>query len=466
MHINKLHIMKHIVILSCLFNAILFVNAQNIPNGDFENWRVKDHYKPTGMTATVRNAERTSDAKEGQYALKLSNTYVPNSRGYRSYAFNEDNENGYDGVAFNGEPLSLCFWAKYDLAEGDTARVYAIFREKGTYKGKVDFRFTGKSNNEWLRYSVPIEWTSSRTADSVWINLYSYADYGVDGDGFVIFDDIHFTNLNERQEDIFNHGFEDWQNIGVKYPAGWRTIELVSYERSYSFLYEPTVFNITESDVFMGENSLLVKNAYSNSSGNLRYGYCYLGTENNDYYTPHFPIDTFKYLQGYYKYLPDGDDTARINLRTWEKGKYKSNDNFYLSAANEWTFFAFPINYYSGTATADSAGLIFYSGKTDSIRGPNSSLYLDNLELVMQPKSLGVHTLDENISIYPNPFQQNITIESTESNTLDIYNTLGKRIATHKIIQDNNTLDVAELPVGIYYLKTRKQSWTKKVIKQ
>jgi hypothetical protein len=84
----------------------------------------------------------------------------------------------------------------------------------------------------------------------------------------------------------------------------------------------------------------------------------------------------------------------------------------------------------------------------------------------MQPKSLGVHTLDENISIYPNPFQQNITIESTESNTLDIYNTLGKRIATHKIIQGNNTLDVAELPVGIYYLKTRKQSWTKKVIKQ
>ncbi|MDG1720481.1 MAG: hypothetical protein P8I31_04420, partial [Bacteroidia bacterium] len=189
--------MKYLIILLCFLNAVFFVNAQNIPNGDFEKWRVRDHFKPTGMTCTVRNSERTLDAKEGQYAIKLSNTYVPNSRGYRSYALNVDNVNGYDGVAFHGDPLSLCFWAKYDLAAGDTARVYAVFREKGTYKGKVDFRFTGSSNDEWVRYSVPIEWSSSRNADSVWINLYSYADYGVDGDGFVIFDDIHFTNLND-----------------------------------------------------------------------------------------------------------------------------------------------------------------------------------------------------------------------------------------------------------------------------
>ena len=458
--------MKYLIILLCFLNAVFFVNAQNIPNGDFEKWRVRDHFKPTGMTCTVRNSERTLDAKEGQYAIKLSNTYVPNSRGYRSYALNVDNVNGYDGVAFHGDPLSLCFWAKYDLAAGDTARVYAVFREKGTYKGKVDFRFTGSSNDEWVRYSVPIEWSSSRTADSVWINLYSYADYGVDGDGFVIFDDIHFTNLNDRQKDIFNNGFEDWQNIGVNYPTGWKPLDLAVYERYSSFLYEPTVLNITDSDVFMGESSLLIKNAYSNSSGGTRYGYCFLGIEKNDYYTPHFPIDTFKYLQGYYKYFPDGDDTARINLRTWGKGKYKSNDNFYLSAASDWTFFAFPINYYTSPITADSAGLIFYSGKTDSVRGPNSSLYLDNLELVMQPKSLGISTLIEEVFIYPNPFQRSIIIKSNEINTLDIYNTLGKLIATHRIFVGDNMLDLVELPTGIYYFKTRKQSWKKKVIKQ
>jgi hypothetical protein len=115
---------------------------------------------------------------------------------------------------------------------------------------------------------------------------------------------------------------------------------------------------------------------------------------------------------------------------------------------------------------ADSAGLIFYSGKTDSVRGPNSSLYLDNLELVMQPKSMGINAINENVSIYPNPFQKSIIIKSNEINTLDIYNALGKLIATHPIFVGDNMLNLVELPSGIYHLKTRKQSWTKKLIKQ
>jgi hypothetical protein len=84
----------------------------------------------------------------------------------------------------------------------------------------------------------------------------------------------------------------------------------------------------------------------------------------------------------------------------------------------------------------------------------------------MQPKSLGINSLDENASIYPNPFSISITIESTENNTVDIYNTLGKQLTTYEIIQGKNTLHLASLPSGIYYLKTRNQSWIKKVIKQ
>ena len=191
--------MRNIITFIFLTTLHFFVHAQNVPNGDFEKWRIRDHYKPAGMTATIRNAERSTDSWEGNYSLKLSNTFIPNSRGYRSYAFNVDKAKNIDGVAFTGDALSIAFWTKYDLAYGDTARVYVIFRDKGVYKGKVDFRFTGTSQGEWVKYSVPIEWTSSHSVDSVWINLYSYADYGVDGDGYVMFDDIHFTNLDERQ---------------------------------------------------------------------------------------------------------------------------------------------------------------------------------------------------------------------------------------------------------------------------
>jgi hypothetical protein len=69
------------------------------------------------------------------------------------------------------------------------------FNYQGDYKGAVDFRFTGSTNDEWVKYSVPINWSGARTPDTVLMYFYSYADYGVDGDGWVIFDDVHFERL-------------------------------------------------------------------------------------------------------------------------------------------------------------------------------------------------------------------------------------------------------------------------------
>ena len=105
------------------------------------------------------------------------------------------------------------------------------------YKGKVDFRFTGSSNGDWIKYSVPIEWNGSRLTDSVWLYFYSYADAAVDGDGFVLFDDVHFTKLNQRQPDITNFGFEYWENTGLSFPKSWRSLDLLFYDTYVSYLY-------------------------------------------------------------------------------------------------------------------------------------------------------------------------------------------------------------------------------------
>ena len=79
-------------------------------------------------------------------------------------------------------------------------------------------------------------------------------------------------------------------------------------------------------------------------------------------------------------------------------------DILYLPASSEWKFFTLPINYYSKTAMPDSAALIIYSGKTDSVRGPNSSLYIDELKLVMEPKGVGVHTPNNQINTKLNSY--------------------------------------------------------------
>lgn len=452
------------ILLSVVLAHAVF--SQNIPNGDFEQWEVRDHFQLNNYYSPTRNVERSSDAKEGKYALKLSNTYIENSTGYRGYAHNASKANGVDGVAFSGDALSLVFWSKHDLAQGDTARVYAIFRDKGVYKGKVDFRFTGSSNGNWLKYSVPIEWNGNRLVDSVWLYFYSYADAAVDGDGFVLFDDVHFTKLNQRQMDFANSGFEDWTNIGLNFPTAWRSLDLLVYDTYTSFLYEPTTASVTKTEAFRGERSLLVKNAYSNANGNLRYGYCFIGTENDDYYTPSFPTDTFKYLQGYYKYIPDGDDTARINYRTWEKGAGKSYDNLFLPASQEWKFFTLPINYYSKTARPDSAALIIYSGKTDSVRGPNSALYIDELNLVMEPKGVGIEEISNYIRLYPNPTSANLHIESAVNDNISFYNCIGENVGTFNLYPGHNIISTSDFQSGLYFIKSNHTNqWIQKIVK-
>jgi hypothetical protein len=54
--------MRNIITFIFLTTLHFFVHAQNVPNGDFEKWRIRDHYKPAGMTATIRNAERSTDS--------------------------------------------------------------------------------------------------------------------------------------------------------------------------------------------------------------------------------------------------------------------------------------------------------------------------------------------------------------------------------------------------------------------
>jgi hypothetical protein len=464
-------ILTHIsvfVTLACL--------SQTIPNGDFETWETRDHYQLNGWySPTNKNVERTSDSKTGNYALKLKNTYSPTSNGTRAYvtSINYSNRQELDGFAISGEPLSMVFWSKHDLAVGDTARAYVVFREKGSYRGKIDFRFSGSTNGEFVKYSVPIEWSGVRTPDTAWVYLYSYIKNKVSGDGFVIFDDLHFENIGERTGDIVNNDFEDWDNIGVDYPTIWRSVDLLFYENYNIFLADQSVYKIKGKDAFMGGTSLLIKSY--DYYGSPRAGYCYIGTENNDYYTPTFPFtDTFKYLQGYYKYLPAGDDTARINFRAWQAGSSRSYNNFYLhEPVSEWTFFSMPIVYDASRYQPDSAALIIWSTNTDSIHGFNSSIYLDNLELVMEPTPLQLSVKENTLaySIFPNPTKDFLYLGllskiKSENFSCWVMNTLGQSSKlTVEDYSNSKRVDVSSLSPSVYFLTIQEGNTFSKPIK-
>ena len=413
---------------------------------------MRDHFKLSGWYSFTKNVERTTDAKEGNYAIKLINT----TNGNRGLARNLDynNKQEINGDAVSGDALSISFWCKYDLAAGDTARFYAVLREKGTYKGKVDFRFTGDSDDEFVKFTIPIEWNTSgnRQIDSAWFNLYSYVENVVDGDGYVIFDDFAFENIGERVGAFPNSGFEDWYNVGVEFPENWRSVDLLVYDTYTSFLNTPSSTKTFTKDAHTGNHSLVIQNYMSGD--NVRRGYSFIGEENNDYYTPHFPfVDTFKYIQGYYKFIPDGSDTARINMRTYHEGNSRSNNNLFIhEEATEWTYFSMPLTYNS-TLDPDSAALIFYSGNDqDGEYNLGTKLYLDNLELVLEPTplQLSIVHIENTITNYPNPTSDKVYLDTREVyTTCTIADALGKTEEARLI---NNTVSLKNYPSGIYFI--------------
>ena len=444
-------------ILICL-SSLSF--AQTIPNGDFEQWEVRDHFKLSGWYSPTRNVERTSDAKEGNYALKLINTYSETSNGTAGHARNLDynNKQEINGTAISGDALSISFWCKYDLAAGDTARFYVILREEGSYKGKVDFKFTGNSADKYVKFSVPIEWNSSgnRRTDSAWFYLYSCEDYVVSGNGYVVFDEIAFENIGQRVGDFENRGFEEWYNIGVEFPSDWRPLDLLIYDTYSSFLSSKSCTKSSKYDAHTGDHSLILQNYVSGTT--VERGYAFLGSENDDYYTPHIPfLDTFKYLQGYYKFLPDGPDTARITVRTFANGQGRRSYNAFNigEESTEWTFFSLPLTYNDSYAP-DSASLIFYSAvDDDGIYGIDTRLFLDNLELVLEPTplKLAVQEMTSAVHYYPNPTSGLVFIDAPKKYSTAHITTLLGQSDEIKIL--NNSIDLCQRPNGMYFITLR-----------
>lgn len=466
---QKSNLMHRIPLLTILIFSIFLSHAQHIPNGDFESWEKRDHYKLDSWYSYNNTVYRTSDSKIGKYAIKLENKYSETSNGSRGYATNyrSDDKATFGGAAFDDEPLSLAFWSKHNLALGDTARIYVEFREKGSYKGRVDFRFAGSTGGDFVKYRIPIQWNGARNPDTVRITLYSKVRSKIQGDGYVIYDDIHFENIGKRSPNIVNSSFENWQNIGIDYPLNWKSIDLRYYDDYRNFYTRQSVYKSLKEDAFLGNHSLVVKNYLSGS--NIRYGYCYLGSENDHSYRPAFPFtDTFKYIQGYYKYLPERDDTARLLVRTYAEGSTRSSNNLYLAKADSWTFFSIPLTY-NNNMTPDSASFVIYSAIPKDTLGNATTLYIDNLDFVMKPTPLTLSTdeVTHRVKTYPNPTEDFIFLPINYNFKYAILrDMLGKSISMD--IQDQK-LDLRNIRTGIYFVTLygdKIQSDTIKVLKK
>lgn len=94
---------------------------------------------------------------------------------------------------------------------------------------------------------------------------------------------------------------------------------------------------------------------------------------------------------------------------------------------------------------------------------------MDGIGVINQQSLIVGEEEKHRISIYPNPANDFINVESEfKINTIQIYSTLGTLVKSYEKLSKNKTLDISSLPKGMYMLKVNsaKKNSLFKLIKQ
>ena len=186
---------------------------------------------------------------------------------------------------------------------------------------------------------------------------------------------------------------------------------------------------------------------------------------------PYFPITGHPMsLTGYYKYLPQGNDTMRILVLLFKNGVAIVGRAFITTdTIPDWRPFTINFPTYS---SADSCSILIASYNANGLppefspRG-NSVLYIDNLNFdVLITSTQSQITNQDSFNLYPNPASNFIFLKTTVTNdsekTLNIYNVIGKLVRTEKLISSQSKINIENLNAGIYMIEIKSRGLSEK----
>jgi hypothetical protein len=178
-------------------------------------------------------------------------------------------------------------------------------------------------------------------------------------------------------------------------------------------------------------------------------------------------------FHGFYKFIPVANDSFDIEtyLTKWDNVNKRRDTiaaavisrELSIVAVSDYTEFNLVYNYYS-QETPDSLTIIMAS----SADGANfnaavgTTLIVDAISLEYYPLSVENKVQKGNLSVFPNPVVQDLTIQSEKENLKDlkIYNATGKLVLSKKIKSNNESISMRGMPPGIYYYSISKANGT------
>lgn len=267
---------------------------------------------------------------------------------------------------------------------------------------------------------------------------------------------------------IPNGGFENWiQESYGEEPAAWGEFNLQLFNSILPGIVDGTI--VKSQDAYSGTYAMELRSkALSGVLTDTIVSLVMLNLKNNNLDSAKMKIDgTLLSLSGYIKQdlvIADSNFTS-ISVLVYSDGSITGIGamEFDMDIV-DYTSFDIPILYFGGIA-GDSIEVWIAAGNSNA-PVPGNIMLLDDFELHYETVIGMEETNNSEISVYPNPFNDQLIIElqSSSSKEFKIYSILGEMVLKGSVNSDINTIDLSNLPANIYFLKIENQSI--KLIKQ
>ena len=389
--------MKRILFLCMVVLMLqLPLQGQNIPNRGFEQWQVVEMYEDpvSWLTSNMMLgqfgepedsllvARKAPEAYSGDWALHLQNEVIGEDT-IVGFAICEGQVTGdypdlelLGGFPYTGQPDSLIGYFRYDLPEGDTARLLVAFKKTGQVIALRWITLTGSQDN-YVRLAFVLP-ELTQVPDTAFVAVSSGTPWATEAEGELWVDDLSFDG---QEGSIPNGGFETWEMLSYQDPAGWKSGNWIT-----TALRQPPMCEAS-SEAHSGEKALRLETValeiFGSNSGIVTAGELYVGGLEGG-----FPVQaTPTAIQGYYRYLPaTNDDLAQVLVicSRWNSGTGEREYRYrlyQLGAADDYTPFSFTLNL--GDFAPDTVNVTFSSGVMFTKGQPpvGSVLYVDDLWL-------------------------------------------------------------------------------------
>jgi len=218
--------------------------AQNIPNAGFESWTPGFGYDDPNSWGTLNalsilgipiSVTKSTERHGGAFSAKVETMSTIDSTGQETpspgFMFigsvNILQQTGVLGTSFTARPDSLVGWVKCTTVNGDTSGIaLQLTKWDATSLTQEEIGFGGyittSSSSTFYRFSVPIEYSSENTPDSISVFVLSSIGNGQIGSAIwvddlsLIYNTSSIGELNSPSFEVFPNPVNDELSISSK----------------------------------------------------------------------------------------------------------------------------------------------------------------------------------------------------------------------------------------------------------